>query len=52
MTEVKTASLKQHFLIGWIGVLLVRLIVPAWILFGAVHKAIGGNTQIPTPLNT
>ena len=45
MSEIKTASLKQHFLIGWIGVLLVRLIVPAWILFGAVHKAIGGTPK-------
>ena len=45
MTETKTASLKQHFLIGWSGVLLVRLIVPAWILFGAVHKTIGGTPK-------
>ncbi len=30
---------------GWIGALLVRLVVPAWIFFGALTKAIGASPK-------
>ena len=38
MDETKKAS-KGNVFFGWVGALLVRLIVPSWIFFGAYTKA-------------
>ncbi|MBC8201231.1 MAG: hypothetical protein H8E86_04220 [Planctomycetes bacterium] len=45
MSESKTTASTQTVVIGWIGVLLVRLIVPVWIIYGAAQKATGGTPK-------
>ncbi len=51
MTESNTPAPKQPVVIGWIGALLVRLIVPAWIIFGAVQKVLAGSPKsLPRPV--
>jgi len=45
MSESNTTASTQSVVIGWIGSVLVRLIVPAWILFGAWQKAMGGTPK-------
>ncbi len=45
MTETNTPAPKQPVVIGWIGALLVRLVVPAWIIFGAMQKVLGGSPK-------
>jgi len=36
---------KSNVVTGWVGALLVRLIVPAWIFFGAYTKASGATPK-------
>jgi hypothetical protein len=51
MTESKTPAPKQPVVIGWIGALLVRLVVPGWIIFGAVQKVLAGSPKsLPRPV--
>ncbi|HIN84685.1 MAG TPA: hypothetical protein EYM90_07285, partial [Phycisphaerales bacterium] len=45
MTESKALASKQVILVGWIGTLLIRVVVPAWIIFGALQKALGGTPK-------
>ncbi|MBT5366275.1 MAG: hypothetical protein HOL14_07100 [Phycisphaerae bacterium] len=45
MTESKAFASKQAILVGWIGTLLIRVAVPAWIIFGALQKALGGTPK-------
>ena len=45
MSKTNTPAVKQFFVIGWIGAVLIRLVVPAWIIFGALQKAIGGTPK-------
>jgi hypothetical protein len=45
MTESKALVSKQAILVGWTGLILIRLIVPAWIIFGALQKALGGTPK-------
>jgi hypothetical protein len=44
MNEV-TAPTTWRVIIGWVGTLLVRLIVPGWILFGALSKVSGATPK-------
>ncbi len=44
MDEV-TPPTKWRVMIGWTGALLVRLIVPGWILFGAMTKVRGATPK-------
>ncbi len=45
MTESNNPASRQVIVIGWIGAILVRLIVPAWIIFGAMQKVLGGTPK-------
>jgi hypothetical protein len=45
MTEENTPAPKQK-VVGWIGAILVRLVVPAWIIFGAMQKVLGGSPKL------
>ncbi|MGY8753892.1 MAG: hypothetical protein ACKVIO_08355 [Phycisphaerales bacterium] len=45
MTESKSLASGQAILFGWIGILLIRIVVPAWIIFGALQKALGGTPK-------
>ncbi|MDP7004871.1 MAG: hypothetical protein QF718_01495 [Phycisphaerales bacterium] len=45
MTDSNTPAPKQPVVIGWIGAILVRLIIPAWIIFGALQKVLGGSPK-------
>jgi hypothetical protein len=45
MSESNAAAPTQSVVVGWIGVLLVRLFVPAWIFFGAITKVLGATPK-------
>ncbi len=45
MTESKPTASTQSIVLGWIGALLIRFFVPAWIIFGALQKAVGGTPK-------
>ena len=45
MSDSNSAAPKQPNLIGWIGTLLIRLFVPAWIFFGALTKVRGATPK-------
>jgi len=45
MTETSPSAPKQNAFAGWLGAILVRLIVPAWILFGAISKVQGATPK-------
>jgi hypothetical protein len=45
MCEQNSTAPKQSVFIGWLGALLVRLFVPAWILFGAISKVQGATPK-------
>ncbi len=45
MSEEKSTAPPQSVVIGWIGALLVRLFVPAWIIFGAYSKLQGATPK-------
>ena len=45
MIESNTPALRPSIVIGWIGAVLIRLVVPAWIIFGALQKATGGTPK-------
>ena len=40
-----TPPTQWRVVIGWTGTLLVRLIVPGWILFGAITKVLGATPK-------
>ena len=45
MSEVNSTAPKQSVLNGWFGAMLVRLFVPAWIIFGAYSKLQGATPK-------
>ena len=45
MIESNTPAPRQSIVIGRIGAVLIRLVVPAWIIFGALQKAMGGTPK-------
>ena len=45
MSETNSTAPKQSVFIGWLGALLVRLFVPAWIIFGAYSKLQGATPK-------
>jgi hypothetical protein len=45
MSDSNSAAPKQSLLIGYVGTLLVRLFVPAWIFFGALTKVRGATPK-------
>jgi|JYMV01.1.fsa_nt_gi hypothetical protein len=45
MSEINPTAPKQSVFIGWLGALLVRLFIPAWILFGAYSKLQGATPK-------
>ncbi|MAI67216.1 MAG: hypothetical protein CMJ26_05005 [Phycisphaerae bacterium] len=45
MTESKPLASRQALLVSWIGTILIRIVVPAWIIFGALQKAVGGTPK-------
>jgi hypothetical protein len=50
MNEETTPAPKQK-VVGWIGAILVRLAVPAWIIFGAMQKVLDGSPKsLPRPV--
>ncbi len=45
MSETNPTAPTQSLFIGWLGALLVRLFVPAWIIFGAYSKLQGATPK-------
>lgn len=45
MTEITSPAPKQSAVCGWFGSLLIRLFVPAWIMFGAISKVQGATPK-------
>ena len=45
MSELKSSAPTQSAVIGWTGALLVRAVVPAWIIFGAYQKLQGATPK-------
>jgi len=45
MYELKSTAPQQSVVIGWIGALLVRVVIPAWIIFGAYQKLQGATPK-------
>lgn len=45
MSELKATDPTQSVVIGWLGALLVRAFVPAWIIFGAYSKIQGATPK-------
>ena len=44
MNEVSPPA-TWRVVVGWVGAILVRLIVPGWILFGAISKVLGATPK-------
>ncbi|MBT4529735.1 MAG: hypothetical protein HOC27_00885 [Phycisphaerae bacterium] len=50
MTEEKITVTKQCTVIGWIGAILVRLIVPGWVFYGALTKTLSAAPDSLPPI--
>ncbi len=45
MTDLEDPTQKQDGVLSWIGMILIRLVVPAWIFIGAFTKAQGATPK-------
>ncbi len=51
MSDSHLTTPKKLHIIGWIGTILIRIVIPIWILIGATSKVIGATPKsLPRPV--